>query len=76
MFSIILDTNTEFSKKMYIELKPHMKFLIDVAKDKVGNWRKNASILLAKLSLNAECKAELEKHHGMDVLKSIAQFVK
>lgn len=53
-----------------------MKFLIEVAKDKIGNWRKNASILLAKLSLNAECKQELEKHHGMEVLKSIAQFVK
>lgn len=50
---MILDTGTENGKKMYAELKPNMKFLIDVAKDKIGNWRKNASILLAKLSLNA-----------------------
>ena len=53
-----------------------MKFLIGVAKDKVGNWRKNSSILLAKLSLNAECKEELYQNHGMEVLKSIAEFVK
>ncbi len=36
-----------------------MKYLIEVAKDKVGNWRKNACTLLAKLSLNAECRLEL-----------------
>ena len=57
-------------------LKVNMKFLIEVAKEKVGNWRKNASILLAKLSLNPECREELNKHHGMDVLRSIAQYVK
>ena len=53
MFCVILDSGTNYSNTLYAELKPHMKFLIDVAKDKIGNWRKNACILLAKLSLNA-----------------------
>lgn len=62
--------------KLYPELKSNIVFLISIAKDKIGNFRKNASILLAKLSINPECKEELYKNHGMDVLKSIAQFVK
>ena len=56
LFGVILDNSPNNKPKIYSELKPVMKFLIDVAKDKVGNWRKNSSILLAKLSINPECK--------------------
>jgi len=73
---VILDNKTDYNTKLYEELKGNIKYLIEVAKDKIGNWRKNAAILLAKLSMNPECREELNKHHGMDVLKSIAQFVK
>ena len=72
----MLDSSIASRPAVYLELKPVIKFLISVAKDKVGNWRKNASILLAKLSINGECKEELYKNHGMEVLKSIAEFVK
>lgn len=53
LFCVILDSASEYSDVIYVQLKPHMKYLIEVAKDKVGNWRKNACTLLAKLSLNA-----------------------
>ena len=52
MFGLILDHSPASKSVVYAELKPNIKFLISVAKDKVGNWRKNASILLAKLSIN------------------------
>ena len=63
-------------KKMYEKFIDVIPFLITVAKDKIGNWRKNASILLAKLSADEKCKQKLYDNHGMEVLKSIAQFVK
>ena len=49
--------------------------LVEVAKDRVGNWRKNAAILLGKCSGDPQCRAELDRTHGMEVLKSIASHV-
>lgn len=49
--------------------------LVFIAKEKTGNWRKNAAILIAKSSSDPICRSEMDKHHGMEVLKSIAQFV-
>jgi len=31
--------------------------LVDIAKDKVGNWRKSAAILLGKSSSDPQCRA-------------------
>lgn len=58
-----------------MELRQCVGGLVEVAKERVGNWRKSAAILLGKISGDAICRAELTKHHGMDVLKSIASFV-
>lgn len=52
LFGLVLESVPAFKPKVYSELKPVIKFLIEVAKDKVGNWRKNSSILLAKLSMD------------------------
>jgi hypothetical protein len=49
--------------------------LVLIAKEKTGNWRKSAAILIAKSSGDPTCRTEIDKNHGMEVLKSIAQFV-
>jgi hypothetical protein len=33
-----------------------MKRLVDISKDKIGNWRKNSAILIAKCSSNPKCR--------------------
>lgn len=51
--SVNVDNEGEKNKSLILKnVKENMKFLIEVAKEKVGNWRKNASILLAKMSMN------------------------
>lgn len=57
------------------QLKLLVGKLVEIAKERTGNWRKSAAILLGKCSADAACRAELDRHHGMDVLKSIASFV-
>ena len=52
-----------------------MKQLVYISKEKVGNWRKNAAILIAKCSSNPTVKAAMEKEHAMDVLKTIAHLI-
>lgn len=52
-----------------------MKQLVFIAKEKTGNWRKNAAILIAKCSSNPSVKEQMEKEHAMDVLKSIAHLI-
>jgi hypothetical protein len=72
----MLEVPFAYREVLYKQIKPLIPGLITIAKDRVSNWRKNAAILLAKLAINAECKEELRKNHGMDVLMSIAKFVK
>ena len=75
-FSVLLDIDFDYRKLIYKELKGKIVELIEIAKDRIGNWRKNSAILLGKLSKDEDCKEELRRNHGMDVLMSIAQFVK
>ena len=56
LFCLLLEIPTNYKEILYKELKPYMKGLIEMAKDRIGNWRKNSAILLAKLSLNEDCK--------------------
>ena len=75
-FSLLLDIDFDYRQYIYKQLKRKIVELIQISKDRIGNWRKNSAILLGKLSKDEECKEELRKNHGMDVLMSIAQFVK
>ena len=63
------------SQKALVELRKMIGKLVEIAKEKIGHWRKSAAILLGKSSMDPLCKEELNKHHGMDVLKSIASQV-
>jgi len=45
--------------------------LITVARDRIGNMRKNAAIFTAKLSKNAENIEVIRNLHGIEVLHSI-----
>jgi hypothetical protein len=42
-----------------------------MVRDKTGNFRKNAAILLAKLTKEPENLQTLRDLHGMDILKSV-----
>ena len=75
LFGILIERKNELGEKVLVELRKMIGKLVEVAKEKVGNWRKSAAILLGKSSTDVLCREELNKHHGMDVLKSIAQFV-
>lgn len=54
------------------QIIPH---LITIARDKRGNMRKNAAILLAKLSKDAKNLETLRSLHGIEILHSIIGFV-
>lgn len=58
-------------------LKPIVKFIINIAKDKLDLLRKNATLLLAKIAKSSE---EMEKFvrelHGIDVIMNVAKFIK
>lgn len=45
--------------------------LIDVCGNKIGNYRKNAAIFLAKLAKNADNLARIRELHGIEILHSI-----
>lgn len=52
-----------------------MKQLVNISKDKIGNWRKNSAILIAKCSSNPKVKEAMNREHAMDVLKTIAHLI-
>lgn len=75
LFGIIIDKKNALSEKVLVVLRPAISKLVEIAKERVGNWRKSAAIMLGKSSWDPKCKEELTKNHGMEVLKSIASFV-
>ena len=52
-----------------------MKRLVYISSDKIGNWRKNAAILIAKCSSNPKVRQSMEKEHATDVLKTISHLI-
>ena len=51
LFSIWVDTPSLVWKSLILKLlKPRIRELVYVAKEKTGNWRKNSALLLAKMS--------------------------
>ena len=75
LFGIWVAPENKWRSTIFSIMEPHIKGLIHIAKQKIGNWRKSAAILLGKLAMDPECKKALDKDHGMDVLKSIAHLV-
>jgi hypothetical protein len=75
LFGILIDKKNALSEKVLSWLRPLIGRLVEIAKERVGHWRKSAAVLLGKSSGDGKCREELDKHHGMDVLKSIASFV-
>ena len=53
------------------EFKSIIKDLVYVVKEKTEVVRKNAAVLVAKLSSHEGCKEEIRAHHGMEVLYSL-----
>jgi hypothetical protein len=52
-----------------------MKHLVYISKEKIGNWRKNSALLIAKCSTNSIVKEAMNREHAMDVLKTIAHLI-
>lgn len=75
LLGVILDKKNALTEKVLVIVRTAIEKLVEIAKEKVGNWRKSAAILLGKSSFDSKCKDELVKHHGIEVLKSVASFV-
>lgn len=56
LFGIWIEKKNELSQKALVELRKMIGKLVEIAKEKVGNWRKSAAILLGKSSLDPLCK--------------------
>jgi hypothetical protein len=52
LFGVILDKKNTLTDKVLVVLRPSIERLVEVAKEKVGNWRKSAAILLGKSSFD------------------------
>ena len=74
LFGIFLEKKILLEQVLPIT-RQFVGLLVEIAKEKVGNWRKNAAILLGKCSFDQRCREELDRNHGMEVLKSIAPFI-
>lgn len=59
-----------------LEFKPIIPSLISIAKDKTDFLRKNAAILLAKLSRQGGLYEYIKELHGIEVIMNIAKFLK
>ena len=56
LFGIWIEKKNEMSQKALVELRKMIGKLVEIAKEKVGNWRKSAAILLGKSSMDPLCK--------------------
>lgn len=52
LFGVILDKKNALTDKVLVVLRPSIERLVEIAKEKVGNWRKSAAILLGKSSFD------------------------
>ena len=75
LFGILVTEKTAVKEQVLGVLRESIGQLVFMAKERTGNWRKSAAILIAKASGDPACRSEMDKHHAMDVLKSIAHFV-
>jgi hypothetical protein len=72
---MLVNEKTAIKEQVLGVLRESIGQLVFMAKERTGNWRKSAAILMAKASGDPLVRAQMDKHHAMDVLKSIAQFV-
>lgn len=56
LFGVIAMSKLEFKEKVYEQVASGMKRLVEISKDRIGNWRKNAAILIAKCSSNPKVR--------------------
>lgn len=63
------------SQQTHSAMRDYIKRLIFIAKERTGNMRKSAAILLAKVARNEHNKDIFTANHGMEVLKSVAHLV-
>lgn len=52
----MIDKKDHLSIKIYEVLRSTIEKLVDIAKEKIDNWRKSASILIAKSSGDEKCR--------------------
>lgn len=57
LLGIMLEKGGETREQALKILRSSIGRLVDIAKDKVGNWRKSAAILLGKSSSDPQCRA-------------------
>ena len=56
LFGIWIEKKNELSQKALVEVRKMIGKLVEIAKEKVGNWRKSAAVLLGKSSMDPLCK--------------------
>ena len=75
LFGVLGQSNLSTKEKVYEQVALGMKRLVEISKDKIGNWRKNAAILIAKCSSNLKVREAMDREHAMDVIKTIAHLI-
>lgn len=56
LFGVLAMSNLKTKEKVSELVASSMKRLVFISKEKIGNWRKNAAILIAKCSSNPKCR--------------------
>jgi|JI10StandDraft_1071094.scaffolds.fasta_scaffold962277_2 hypothetical protein len=56
LVGIIIEKKNPLTEKILIILRTAIGKLVEIAKEKVGNWRKSAAILLGKSSVDPKCR--------------------
>lgn len=56
LVGIIIEKKSPLTEKILIILRTAIGKLVEIAKEKVGNWRKSAAILLGKSSGDPKCR--------------------
>jgi hypothetical protein len=75
LFGVLVQSRLSIREKVYEQVALGMKRLVEISKDKIGNWRKNAAILIAKCSSNPKVREAMDREHAMDVIKTIAHLI-
>jgi hypothetical protein len=56
LFGVLAQSSLSTKDKVFEQVALGMKRLVEISKDKIGNWRKNGAILIAKCSSNPKVR--------------------